>query len=244
MRIFAIVSYKGTNYQGWQRQNNAPTIQEEIEKAISRILNTETVIYGSGRTDAGVHALGQTFHFDVFKNVDLEQLRYSVNCLLPEDIHINSFSVVDDNFHARFSAKGKTYKYFIQLGEKNPLNYETFAWIPYQFDIEKFTLALKKFEGTHNYQDFNSKEDDEDNFKRTIYSTNVFYNQQNNSLEITFNGNGFMRYQIRFMVGTAIAIAKGKEDISFIDYHLNDKNREIVSYKAPSNGLFLVQVSY
>ena len=110
MRLLGQVSYKGTNYQGWQKQKNALTIQEEIEKVLSKILNSKIEINGSGRTDAGVHAQRQYFHFDVKKNdIDLDRLRYSANCLLPKDIFINSIKAVSDDFHARFSAKGKTY---------------------------------------------------------------------------------------------------------------------------------------
>lgn len=245
MRIFAICSYKGTNYQGWQRQNNAPTIQEEIEKVISKILNREIVIYASGRTDANVHAIKQTFHFDVDKeDINLDQLRYSVNCLLPKDIYISSFEEVSNDFHSRFSAKEKIYSYVIRLGERNPFDYELSYWFPRELNLEKMKHALPLFEGKHNYQDFNSKEEDEDNFIREITKTEFIFNKQENKLTITFKGNGFMRYQIRFMVGTLLAIGEGKEDESFITYHLNDKSREIVSYKAPGEGLYLKDVIY
>ena len=101
MRVLGKVSYKGTNYFGWQKQNFYTTVQETIETVLSQILNGPINIYGSGRTDAGVHAKGQTFHFDLNKDFDLDRLLYSVNCLLPEDIYINSFTPVDDGFHAR-----------------------------------------------------------------------------------------------------------------------------------------------
>lgn len=246
MKVLAKVAYKGTNYQGWQKQTNAPSIQETIEKVLSKILNEEITIQGSGRTDAGVHAIGQHFHFETTKdNQDLGKLRYSSNCLLPDDIFIQSMVLVDDNFHARFSAKSKTYTYIIRLGERNVFNYEMECNAPYEINVAKFKEAIEMFKGEHNFQDFNSKEEDEDGFVRNIEMANFVHSQETKQIVITFKGNGFMRYQIRDMIGTALIIAQGKEELSFISYHLNpNKKREIVPYKAPSSGLFLVDVEY
>ena len=240
MKIFAVVSYKGTNYQGWQKQTNAPSIQEEIEKVLSRVLNTEISIFGSGRTDAGVHAKGQTFHFVIDKEIDVEKLRYSVNCLLPKDIHVLSMKVVDDNFHSRYDVKEKTYSYTISVGENNPFTNEfTYNYLK-PLDFNRLAEALKPFNGEHNFQDFTSKEEDEDGFKRWVkIDTEI----KDNVLTIKFTGNGFMRYMIRFMVGAAIAVAEGREEISFIKKHLEaSKPREIIAFKAPSEGLVLEEV--
>lgn len=244
MRIFGIVSYKGSRYLGWQKQKHKNTIQDEIEKVLSKILNSDIHIYGSGRTDAGVHALGQTFHFDVDKiNVDLDRLRYSTNCLLPLDIHIISFEYVDETFHARYSIKTKTYSYQIHIGEDDPFLYDTFWIIHNSFDLDLFNSALLKFVGTHDFSNFTSKENDESNFIRTIFDIKI--NTDSNIIFITLTGDGFMRYMIRYIIGTCVEIASYKEKISFIDELLdsNDK-RHIISYKAPANGLFLVSVQY
>lgn len=245
MRLLCQVSYKGTNYQGWQKQTTAPSVQEEIEKVFSQILNSKINIFASGRTDAGVHAQRQYFHFDTDSNMDLNRLRYSANCLLPKDIFINEIRQVSDDFHARYSAKGKTYTYLMRLDERNPFNYELETTIPYEIDIDLLIESLKLFEGTHNFQDFTSKEEDEDNYVRTIYSIEANYIEQTKQMIISIKGNGFMRYMIRNIVGTALAVASKKEDISFIQYHLSKKDkREIVSYKAPAEGLYLVDVNY
>lgn len=245
MRLLCQVSYKGTNYQGWQKQKTAPSVQEEIEKVLSQILNTEINIFASGRTDAGVHAQRQYFHFDTDSNMDLDRLRYSANCLLPKDIFINEIRQVSDDFHSRYSAKGKTYTYLMRLDERNPFNYEFETIVPYEVDIDLLIESLKLFEGTHNFQDFTSKEEDEDKFVRTIYSIEANYIEQTKQMIISIKGNGFMRYMIRNIVGTALAVASKKEDISFIEYHLSKKDkREIVSYKAPAEGLYLVDVNY
>lgn len=245
MRLLCKVSYKGTNYQGWQKQPNAPTIQETIEKVLSQILNTEINIYGSGRTDAGVHAINQYFHFDLEKDADLGRLRYSTNCLLPDDIFISEIKVVSDDFHARFSAKTKTYSYLIRLGERNPFDYELTTNIPYDIDINLLSDILKEFVGEHDFKDFTSKEEDDNSFVRQVISVDVAFKAESNQFVITLTGNGFMRYQIRNMVGSAIAVASGKENRDFIKYHLsNKKEREIVSYKAEPNGLYLSDVNY
>ena len=245
MRILCEVSYKGTNYQGWQKQKDAPTIQETIENVLSKILDTPITIYGSGRTDSGVHAQKQCFHFDVEKEIDIDKFRYSVNCLLPKDIFVNKISVVDDTFHARYSAKGKKYTYIMRLDERNPFNYEFETCIPYEIDVNLLSEKLKEFEGTHNFIDFTSKEEDEDGYVRTIYSVETSYIEQVKQFIVTFHGNGFMRYQIRNMVGSALAIASGKEKEDYIIYHLSKKRkREIVPYKAPAEGLYLIDVNY
>lgn len=245
MKIHGICSYNGTKYSGWQKQTNDPSIQKEIEKVVSTILNTDTTIQGSGRTDAGVHAIRQHFHFEVKndKVVDLQKLTYSMNSMLPSDIKILALEAVNDDFHARFSAKGKRYVYRISKEAKNPFK-ENLVWLnPQPFDIALFKTALKMFEGTHNFQDFTSKEEDETNFVRTVSKVEV--NEQNDEISITFEGDGFMRYQIRYMIGTAFAVATKEIEISFIEKHLNnEKTREIIHYKAPSQGLYLDEVFY
>ena len=245
MRLLCQVSYKGTNYQGWQRQKDAPSVEETIEKVLSQILNQNILIYASGRTDAGVHANKQYFHFDIDKEIDINRLRYSANCLLPKDIFINEIKQVADDFHARYSAKGKTYLYLIRFGERNPFNFDYEANIPQDVDINLLSKVLKQFEGEHNFQDFTSKEEDENNYVRTIYSVETIYYSDAHQFAITFKGNGFMRYMIRDMVGAALAVALKKEKEDYISYHLSSKEkREIVSYKAPAEGLYLVDVNY
>lgn len=245
MKIHGIVSYKGTNYFGWQKQVNETSVQKEIENVLSKVLDTEIIIQGSGRTDAGVHAFRQHFHFEVKKEkeVDLEKLKYSLNCLLPEDIKILDLIFENDDFHARFSSVGKRYIYKMVQLAKDPFRNELFFLNPRPFSIEKYIEAIKLFEGTQNYINFTSKEEDEQNFIRTISSINV--EVINDEIITTFEGTGFMRYQIRFMVGTALAVASNDIDISYIKNRLiTSENREITHYKAPSQGLYLDEVFY
>ena len=244
MRIFAITSYKGTNYQGWQRQPNVLTIQEVIETNLSKFFNQDIIIYGAGRTDAGVHALGQTFHFDVDSdNVDLDRLLYSINSMLPDDIKIEDLEQVDDDFHARFSAVEKVYSYQIVLRSKDPFFHDIMYTCPYDLDIKKMEEALTHFKGFQNFKNFTSKETDQDNFERNIYD--IAFEHSHEYINITFRGDGFMRYMIRFIVGSVIEVGRGKMTIEEIDALLDENSeRNIVSYKAPSEGLTLLEVKY
>ena len=243
MRILGVCSYKGTNYYGWQKQVGFVSVQSTIEEVLSKVYDSPINITGSGRTDAGVHALRQYFHFDTEKEKDLKQLAYSLNKMLPEDIKILSFERVADDFHARYNAVRKIYEYRIVLKNKDPFMDQLAFVYPMELDFDLFKDALNKFVGKHNYQDFTSKEEDEGGFIREIYEIKV--SKEDNNISVIFEGNGFMRYQIRNMIGAAINVANKKEDISFIDYHLKeDKIREIVSYKAPASCLYLVDVLY
>ena len=243
MRILGICSYQGTAYYGWQKQVGFVSVQSTIEDALSQIFDTQINITGSGRTDAGVHALKQYFHFDVSKEKDLNQLAYSLNKMLPNDIKILSLKEVPNDFHARYNAKKKIYEYRLNLINKDPFNYDLSYVYPLDLDLSLFKKALLKFVGKHNYQDFTSKEEDENHFIREIYDIDI--NQTDNLVTVRFTGNGFMRYQIRNMIGAALNVASQKENLDLIDYHLKEnKNREIIAYKAPASGLYLVDVLY
>ena len=242
MKILAKVAYLGTSYHGWQIQPNALSIQQVIEETLSKVLNSPIKIYGSGRTDAGVHALNQTFHFEINKEVDLDRLKYSINSLLPEDISINSFEVVDESFHARFSAKAKHYQYVINIGQKNPFNYQAATYYPYPFDEVLFKKALALFVGKHSYKNFTSKEVDEDNYVREIYKIDI--KKEEDLIKVDLYGNGFMRYMIRDIIGTCLAVSSNKEELTYIQDRLDNESDMHTSYRAPSEGLFLIEVIY
>ena len=146
MKILGICSYKGTNYYGWQKQVGFISVQEKIEKVISQVYDTPITIYGSGRTDAGVHALKQYFHYVSNKEKDLNQLAYALNKMLPEDIKILSLKEVDDDFHSRYSVKQKIYEYRILLTNKDPFHDDLVYVYPLSLDVALLEKALKKFE--------------------------------------------------------------------------------------------------
>ena len=249
MRVFCVVKYKGTRFAGWAKQVDGITIQGEIEKCLSQVLNGEVTIFASGRTDAGVHALGQTFHFDSDNiKYDESEFMYRLNMMLPADIQILSMTYLKDNpdFHARFSAVSKEYQYRLSLNAKNPFRYDR-CWMlqTNNFDMNLFFEALNKFVGKHNFKNFTSKEGDEKNYIREIYSIDTDYDDDNEEIVVTLKGNGFMRYQIRYMLGVAVAIAIGKENLSYIDEKLDsERKRSITSYKGHPQGLYLLKVNY
>ena len=245
MRYLAIVSYRGTSFCGWQKQtvSKLPSIEETIEAVISRILNKTTKIYGSGRTDAGVHALGQTFHFDTEKELDINRFAHSLNELLPEDIRILSISPVADDFHARFKAKGKTYEYRIKNAKiSDPFKSDLEYTLGQKLDFEKMVEAAKVFEGKHNFQNFTSKDEDDAGFVRDLY--HISLSSKNDEIIISMTGSGFMRYMVRMIVGNLIQVGLGKLTSEDIKKILEDPVRKPSSYKAPAYGLYLVEVLY
>lgn len=242
MRYLATVSYDGTNYIGWQIQPNGLSIEEIIEKVLSKMLNTPTKIYGSGRTDAGVHALGQTFHFDGKEIKDLGKFMYSMNKMLPIDIKISQISVVKDDFHARFNAVSKTYVYKLNTGKFNVFEKEHVYQLLQALDVNKMIETSKLFVGEHNFMNFTSKEEDESNFIRNIYSIGI--NEDKGIVTFTLSGNGFMRYMVRMIVGTLVQVGLGKLTVNDVELLISSKERKQTQYKIGACGLYLEKVNY
>lgn len=242
MRILGIVSYDGGAYYGWQRQPDQPTVQQEVERVLSIILDTSITIFGSGRTDAGVHAYGQTFHFDVDKPFDLNKLIIGFNALVSKDIHLRSLKRVPPDFHARHHAKSKTYFYLINNGEYSPFQRQFAMQIRAKLDVTLMKQAATLLIGRHNFQDFTTKEEDQDSFIRLI--THVAIKSRQGLIRIDVIGSGFMTYMVRFIVGTLIAIGLHRETPAFITNHLDQPTRAIISYKAEAFGLYLYKVAY
>lgn len=241
MRYKVTVQYHGGAYFGWQKQVSERTIQGEIETRLSQIFNQEITIHASGRTDAKVHARGQVFHFDG-PPFSVRKLKYALNRMLPKDIEILSIIHVGDDFHARFSAKEKTYCYVIVPKQKDPFLSDKVLFYPFPLDIRKIRKAAKQFIGTHDFSNFTSKPEDEALFLRAI--TKVSVRKVEDDIHIMFTGNGFMRGQIRFMVGTLLALNEGKIADDYISLKLSQKHREIVPFKVPGDGLYLLKVLY
>ncbi|MCD8195358.1 MAG: tRNA pseudouridine(38-40) synthase TruA [Coprobacillus sp.] len=243
MRFKVVCAYNGSKFCGWEKQLTGVSVQEEIEKALSKVFDEPISIYGSGRTDAGVHALGQVFHFDSNKKMCTRKLKTSLNSLLNEDIQIISIGRVSDTFHARYSATSKEYLYVFKQDKKDPFNHDNLYLCPYELDLEAMKTASKLFIGRHNFRNFTSKDEDEFNFVREI--TSIKFGVKDDINIVTFKGNGFMRYEVRYIVGTLLEVGKGRIDSSFIKERLKeDGERNIVSYKASPNGLYLKKVCY
>lgn len=241
MRYFGIVSYFGMNYIGWQTQPSKNSVEDKINKILSHILNEKITIVGAGRTDKGVHAYAQAFHFDTNKEIkDLSHLIYALNRLLPKDIKIKSLKKVSNKFHARFSAVKKEYLYKIYTGKETPF-YLLTHWVINGLDLKLLKEASKVFVGKHNFQNLTSKEKDPKGFIRTIYSIKV--NKINDEIFIRLVGDAFMRYMVRDIVGEMVEVALKKKDLNDLKL-LFSKNRKITNHKAPAEGLYLVKIIY
>lgn len=243
MRYRIDFSYDGTNFNGYQLQPNLRTVQNELEKAVS-FLNrqTYTTVQSSGRTDKGVHALNQVAHFDLDIVTTLDKIKRGLNSNLPEDIHIIKVTKVSNNFHARFSSKKKEYVYKINVGEYNPMDRNYIYQYNRKLDIDKMKDAIKYFEGTHDFTSFVSSEDVRKNKVRTILKTNI--KEKNNIIEISFQADGFMKYQVRNMVGLLLYIGQGKKEVSDVNKIIEAKDRTKSVKTAPSEGLYLKKVWY
>jgi len=243
MRYKIIFSYDGTNFNGYQSQPKLRTVQSELEKAVSYLnKQTPTSVSSSGRTDKGVHAIGAVAHFDLNINNTIDKIKRGLNSNLPDDIHIISVEKVDDNFHARYNAKKKEYIYKINVGEYDPINRNYIYQYNKQLDIDKMKEAIKYFEGCHDFTSFVSSEDIRENKIRTIYKTSI--RRVKDIIEISFQADGFMKYQVRNMVGLLIAIGEGKKIVSDVEKVINNKNRSQKFKTAEACGLYLKKVWY
>ena len=243
MRYLIKFSYDGTNFNGYQKQPGKRTIEDCFEKALFSINNhTITKIYSSGRTDSGVHALGQMAHFDIDIKITLFKLKCALNSLLPKDIHVIEVKKVDEKFNSRFNVKTKTYVYKINIGEYNPIQRNYVYQFNKELDIDKMNIAIKHFEGEHDFKAFVSEEAKKDNYVRKIISAKIKKDKDN--IIVTFKGNGFMKYQVRNMVGTLIKIGMSKLEINSIKKILSGELNKKHVFTAPSQGLYLTKVTY
>ncbi len=241
-RYKCIVSYDGSGYMGFQIQEELPTVELRIKEAFYKMLQIDIKIYPSGRTDRYVHAMNQVFHFDLNNYIPPMGIKNGVNAYLPKDIYLKNVELVDESFHARFSASSKEYRYYIHTGEYNPL---TINYAPNitNLNIAKMKEAIALFEGTHDFKGFASSSIDERKVTvKTIFHTEI--NQRKEYLEFVFIGNGFLKYQIRRMMGLLIEIGRGKETKEKIIEVLTKKDPAISHKVAEGCGLYLVQVNY
>lgn len=243
MRYKIVFSYDGSNYNGFQKQANLKTIEEELEKAVSYINQKKpTKITASGRTDKGVHANYQVAHFDLDIDIPLYKIKMALNSLINNDIHVINVLQVDDNFHARYHVKEKEYYYLINLGEYNPISRNYIYQYNKKLDIDKMIDASKIFVGKHDFRSFISKEDKRENSIRTI--NYIDFEITDDILKIKINGDGFMKYQIRNIVGSLVEVGKGiknKEDLIEI---MSQKDRTKAGYMVPACGLYLNMIKY
>ena len=241
--IKLLIEYDGTNYAGWQNQENAMTIQEKLEYALKEVTGEDIKLIGSGRTDAGVHALGQVANFITNATIPGDKYKYILNNVLPDDIAIINSEEVDISFHSRFSAKKKRYKYVIHTRKMPSPIYRNYSYhYKHNLDLDKMKKASEYFIGTHDFSSFKGRKSVVKSNIRTIYE--IKFERVNDFIEITFKGDSFLKYMIRIIVGTLINVGIGKTTIDEIPYIINSKNRDKAGKTAPPQGLFLEKVYY
>lgn len=242
-RVRAWVAYDGSSYSGWQKQTNGTGIQSVMEEALGRIHKTATAVTASGRTDAGVHALGQAVHFDRVGSISARGYYNALNTLLPKDIRILKIEFVDPAFHARFSAKRKVYEYIVTNDLDSPFNDRYKLRTNRKIDAEKMEQAASVLLGTHDFTSFTHAKIDENKPRtKTIYSITA----RKNGLDtiFRFEGTGFLRYQVRMMMGTLLAVNDGRIQPRDVTRILQAKDKEACKFNAPSQGLYLAHVGY
>lgn len=245
-RYKAIIAYDGTNFNGFQKQPNGRTVQEEIEKTLTKMANgKEITIFGSGRTDAGVHAMGQVIHFDYPEKRPLERMRFALDTQSPEDIAIKEVDIVSEDFHARYLVKEKTYQFRVDIGKpRSPFRRHYASYFPYLVDVEKIQRALPDLLGTHDFTSFCASGSSIEDKVRTIYEAKLEVNETGDELLFTFRGNGFLYKMIRILVGTLLKIGNGRLPEDSIPEIIAKKDRNVAGPTAHPEGLYLYEVKY
>lgn len=248
-RYAILMEYDGTNYAGYQIQPNGPTIQESLEKALTLIAKLPKGQHihtsCSGRTDAGVHALGQVIHCDFPHDIPPQALLKALNSILDPSIRIRQISQVNKNFHCRYMAVGKEYLYRVDLGAfPNPFKRQYTLHHPYHTDVSRIQKAAKSVIGTHDFTSFCSTKTDKTDLVRTITSIEVWIDQANNELCFRFQGNGFLYNMVRILVGTLLQIGDGLKPINELERLIQLKDRKEAGPTAPPQGLYMVKVYY
>lgn len=242
MRFFLTLSYKGTAYHGWQVQDNAPSVQGNLQKALSVLLQEPVGVVGAGRTDTGVHAAFYVAHFDTESAKPLDDsFVYHLNAILPKDIAVSGVQAVPAEAHARFSATLREYEYHI-LTEKDPFRQETAWQYPLALDLDKMNEAaavLKEYTDFESFCKLHS-----DNKTTLCRMEESVWVREGNALIYTVSADRFLRNMVRSIVGTLVDVGRGKTDLAKFRQIIEAKNRGAAGTSAPAHGLFLTDVRY
>ena len=243
MRIKLVIEYDGTDYAGWQRQTNGVSVQQVVEEALKALTGEQITLHASGRTDAGVHALGQTAHFDTKTTIPAEKISFALNMHLPADIKAVESVKAADDFHARYSALAKTYLYtYINRDHPSALFRNTCAHIRANVDIGAMKKAAEALLGTHDFASFCASGSEAGTTVRTIYRIDIKQEQPFIRLEVT--GNGFLYNMVRIIAGTLLDAGMHRLSLNEVMQILAAKDRTKASPTAPAKGLTLKKVYY
>ena len=241
--IKLIIEYDGKKFGGWQKQPNKLNIQGEIEKAIGEITGEDIELNASGRTDAGVHSLGQTANFKTNSKIDIEKFPVAINSKLKQSIRIIKAEEVEENFHSRYSCKGKRYRYIINNSKYGSAIYRDLEYhMPVKLNVEAMQKAIKYFEGEHDFKGFKASGTSSKSSVRTIYSAKIL--QEGDRIIIELEGNGFLYNMVRIIAGTIVDVGLGKIKPEEIPEIINSKDRIRAGKTLPPQGLYLVEVYY
>ena len=235
------MSYNGSSYHGWQIQPNAVTVQETIQDALSKLLNTNSSITGAGRTDTGVHAFQMFAHFDVDETLDTENLTFKLNSFLPKDIAIQSIFQVNADAHSRFHAIKRSYDYKISL-KKNVFLFDYTHYVHQKLDVDKMNEAANILLEYTNFQCFSKSNTDVKTYNCKIEQAQ--WKQEGNLLIFTISADRFLRNMVRAIVGTLLNIGLSKIAVSDMHKILASKDRSEAGFSVPSKGLYLTEVLY
>jgi tRNA pseudouridine38-40 synthase len=237
------IEYDGSDYCGWQRQPDQPSIQGALEGVLQRMTREVVTLHGSGRTDAGVHALGQTAHFKCRTRLSPDDLQKGMNGLLPGDIAVRSCQEVPLDFHARFDSRWKLYRYRICNQPVKKALGRQYAWQIFRpLDVAAMAQGTRHLVGRHDFKSFESSGSPRDQTVREVMAASWQHNDDH--LEFDIRANGFLRYMVRNIVGTLVAVGMGKLDADAIPALLRAADRRLAPATAPPHGLFLVHVHY
>ncbi len=242
-RIRLTVEYDGTGYAGWQRQENAVSVQQRLEEALGRLLDADVRVTGASRTDAGVHALGQVVHFDTASRIPPEKYAYALNTMLPDDIRVRASMAAADDFHARFDARGKIYRYMMfNSPHASALLRHSHAHVMYPLDAERMNEEARAVIGTHDFQAFAASGSVAKDTVRTIHDCRVV--RAGDEVMLLVRGSGFLYNMVRILAGTVIQVGSGKLEKGAIDRALAGRSRLSLGVTAPPHGLTLMRVFY
>lgn len=237
------IEYDGKEFNGWQKQPNKLNIQGNIEKVISEITKEEIELIGSGRTDAGVHAIGQVANFKTNSNIPIEKFAIAINSRLKKSIIIKKAEEVPERFHSRYNCKKKTYRYIINNSDMGSAIYRNLEYnIKMPLNLENMKKASKYFEGEHDFSAFKASGTSSKSSVRTIYSADV--KKENERIIIELTGNGFLYNMVRIISGTLVEVGLGKIRPEEIEDIIDSKNRQMAGKTLPPYGLYLVEVNY
>jgi tRNA pseudouridine38-40 synthase len=237
------IEYDGKDFNGWQKQPDKLNIQGNIEKVISEITKEEIELIGSGRTDAGVHAIGQVANFKTNSNIPIEKFAIAINSRLKKSIIIKKAEEVPERFHSRYNCKKKTYRYIINNSDMGSAIYRNLEYnIKMPLNLENMKKASKYFEGEHDFSAFKASGTSSKSSVRTIYSADV--KKENERIIIELTGNGFLYNMVRIISGTLVEVGLGKIRPEEIKDIIDSKNRQMAGKTLPPYGLYLVEVNY